>query len=66
VREQQPVTATLYNILGQQVRTVHDGPLTANTRHTMTVNASSLASGIYFLRVDGESFQTTRKITLAQ
>jgi hypothetical protein len=32
----------------------------------MTVNASSLASGIYFLRVDGESFQTTRKITLAQ
>lgn len=66
VREQQQVTATLYNILGQQVRTVHDGPLTANTRHTMTVNASSLASGIYFLRVDGESFQTTRKITLAQ
>jgi hypothetical protein len=66
VREQQQVTATLYNILGQQVRTVHDGPLTANTRHTMTVNASSLASGIYFLRVDGESFRTTRKITLAQ
>ena len=66
VREQQPVTVTLYNILGQQVRTVHDGVLTANTRHTMTVNASSLASGIYFLRVDGESFQTTRKITLAQ
>jgi hypothetical protein len=30
------------------------------------VNASSLASGIYFLRVDGESFRTTRKITLAQ
>jgi len=66
VREQQQVTATLYNILGQQVRTVHDGPLAANARHTLTVNASSLASGIYFLRVDGESFQTTRKITLAQ
>jgi hypothetical protein len=66
VREAQPVTATLYNVLGQQVQTVHEGRLRANTLHTMTVDASSLASGIYFLRIDGASFQTTRKLMLAQ
>jgi len=66
VREKQDVRVVLYNVLGQEVRTLHDGPLAANTPRTVRVNGSSLASGVYFVRVQGETFQTTRKVTLAQ
>ena len=66
VREKQDVRVVLYNVLGQEVRTLHDGPLAANTPRTVTVDGSSLASGVYFVRVQGETFQTTRKVTLAQ
>ena len=66
VREKQDVRVALYNVLGQAVRTLHDGPLPANTPRTMAIDGSSLASGVYFVRVQGETFQATRKITLAQ
>jgi len=66
VREKQNVRVVLYNVLGQEVRTLHDGPLAANTPRTVPVDGSSLASGVYFVRVRGETFQTTRKVTLAQ
>jgi len=66
VREKQDVRITLYNVLGQEVRTLHDEPLAANTPRTVTVDGSSLASGVYFVRVQGETFQTTRKVTLTQ
>lgn len=66
VREKQDVRVALYNVLGQEVRALHDGPLPANTPRTMAIDGSSLASGVYFVRVQGETFQATRKITLAQ
>jgi hypothetical protein len=66
VREKQDVRVALYNVLGQEVRALHDGPLPANTPRTMAIDGSSLASGVYFVRVQGDTFQATRKITLAQ
>jgi len=66
VREKQDVRVVLYNVLGQEVRTLHDEPLAANTPRTVAVDGSSLASGVYFVRVQGETFQTTRKVTLTQ
>lgn len=60
VRQSQPVTAAVYNVLGQQVATLHDGPLPAQTPTTLRLG-SALSSGVYFLRVEGESFATTRK-----
>jgi hypothetical protein len=66
VREKQDVRVVLYNVLGQAVRTLHDGPLPANTPRTVAVDGSSLASGVYFVRVQGEAFQATRKVTLTQ
>jgi hypothetical protein len=60
VRQSQPVTATVYNVLGQQVATLHDGPFPAQTPTTLRLG-SALSSGVYFLRVEGESFAVTRK-----
>jgi hypothetical protein len=65
VREEQPVRAALYNALGQQVALLHDGPLPAQDPRTFTVG-EALSSGVYFLRVEGESFTTTKKFVRVQ
>ncbi|MEF8797329.1 MAG: S8 family serine peptidase [Salinivenus sp.] len=65
VREEQPVRVALYNALGQQVALLHDGPLPAQDPRTFTVG-EALSSGVYFLRVEGESFTTTKKFVRVQ
>lgn len=54
----------LYNVLGQEVRRVADGPLAAGS-HIVSVDGSGLAGGVYLLRatVDGEA-QTRRLLLL--
>jgi hypothetical protein len=44
------VRLTLHDLLGREVRTVLDGPASAG-EHILTLNAGSLASGSYFLRI---------------
>jgi photosystem II stability/assembly factor-like uncharacterized protein len=58
------VTLTLFNTLGQEVRTLVDERLSAG-EHSVSIDGSSLASGTYFLRLmttDGTA--ATRKIEL--
>ena len=66
VRTEQAVTVRLYDVLGRQVRTVHEGPLAPDRAHTLRVNAGDLSSGLYLLRADGEHFQRTRRITVVR
>ena len=56
VPEEQVLTATLYNILGQRVAT-QQLPVQAGY-HTLTMSLGHLATGVYFLRVDGRTSQT--------
>jgi len=53
----------VYNIAGQKVATIADGAFDAG-RHTVDWNASDLASGIYFYRLNTDHFSTTRKMVL--
>ncbi len=48
--EQAQVTATLYNALGQPVRTVQRGQMSAGTA-ALVVDAAGLATGAYLVRV---------------
>lgn len=66
VRDQEPVTVGLYNLLGKQVKVLLDETLASQSSKRLTINTSELSSGIYFLRVHGESFRETRKITVVQ
>jgi len=63
VQEEQHVTATVYNVLGQRVATLHEGPVAAESPMTLAVRDASLPSGVYFLRISGETFATHRKFT---
>ncbi|MFI5251969.1 MAG: FG-GAP-like repeat-containing protein [Bacteroidota bacterium] len=67
---QSQVRLILYNVLGQVVRTLADGPQQAGYQETEW-NASNNASGIYFYRLDATSisdptkhFSQTRKMLL--
>jgi len=64
--ESQHVRATVYNSIGQQVRTVLDREVQANAPIDLSINGDRLASGVYFLQVQGETFEATRKMVLAR
>ncbi len=66
VRDAQPVTVSLYNVLGQKVTTLMNEPMAGQSTKTITLDASRLSSGIYFVRVVGERFQGTQKITVVR
>jgi hypothetical protein len=57
------ITLKIYNLLGEEVKTlVNEFKEIGN--HTVQFNASNLASGIYFYRLQAESFIQTRKMIL--
>jgi len=60
VQKAQDVRVSVYNVLGKRVALLHDGPMPANNPTTLRVGAD-LQSGVYFLRVEGNSFSVTRK-----
>jgi len=66
VRKTQDVTVELYDLLGRQVRTVHEGALTAGSRHQVTLEAGDLAGGTYLLRADGETFSDTQRVVVVK
>ncbi len=59
------VTVRVYNLLGQEVAAPFAGRQHAGT-HTVVVDASKLASGVYFYRVQAGSSALTRKMTVVK
>ena len=57
------VSLEVYNIVGQRVATLVNGVQSAGT-HMVQWNASSQASGIYFLRIQSEAGVLIRKMML--
>jgi S-formylglutathione hydrolase len=56
----------LFDTLGRQVLTVHDGPIIAGN-HEFAVRADGLASGLYFLNARmGETARETQKVVLVR
>ena len=64
VREQQPVRAVLYDVMGREVQVLFDGTAAAGQMQTVRIDGSRLASGMYLVRVAGRSFSRTQTITL--
>ena len=56
-------TLRVYNLLGQEVAVVADGVLTAGW-HTVSWNASDLASGVYLYRLEAGGRKETRQMVL--
>jgi len=63
-----PVTLTIYNIMGQEVLTLLDKPLSAG-RHRLNWDGTDagghqVSSGIYFYALRAENFQQTKRMIL--
>jgi len=62
------VELTVFNVLGQQVRTLVNSDMPAGT-HTVTwdgnaTDGNSVASGVYFYRIAADNFAMTRKMMM--
>jgi TctA family transporter len=57
------VKLTVYNILGQQIRTVVDTRMNAG-QQSIVFDASKLASGVYFYRLEAGDFSAVKKMLL--
>lgn len=62
----QNVTVKVFNTLGQEVATLHEGVLLANTKHAFSFEAKGLNSGTYLIQVKGKNFTQTRTATLVK
>ncbi|HRN25776.1 MAG TPA: T9SS type A sorting domain-containing protein [Ignavibacteriaceae bacterium] len=63
VPEASIVNLTVYNAIGEAVKEIVNNYYEVGS-HEVIFNASNLASGIYFVRMESGSFVSTRKITL--
>jgi len=61
--EDATVVLTVYNILGQEIRTLVNEPQVAGF-HTVTWNASDVSSGVYFYRIAANDFSATKSMIL--
>ena len=66
VAEPQAVSAELLDITGRRVLSLFDGPIAGHFPLRLSVEASNLPSGLYLVRVTGEDFTTTRRISLVR
>jgi hypothetical protein len=56
----------VYDVLGRRVAVLHDGPLAAERTERLALSAQGLASGVYLVRVAGEAFTATRRLTVVR
>jgi hypothetical protein len=61
--QQSPVKVVLYNLLGQRLKTVVDKSVPAGN-HTIHVDVTTLASGVYFTFVQAGTITARQKIVL--
>ena len=62
----ESVSLTVLDLLGREVLVLHQGPLAGGTAHTFQVNASALPAGQYLIRAQGESFASTKRLTVVR
>ncbi len=63
--EATEVRLEVFNILGQRVALLHNGPQTAGF-HTAIFDASRLSSGMYLYRIQAGNFIQSRKMTVVK
>ena len=62
----QRVTATVYDALGRAVQTAFTGDVAPSTGVTITVDTAALAPSTYLVRVEGETFAQSRRLTVVR
>lgn len=64
VERRQNVTVEVYNLLGQRVLSIFQGPMAAGETRQFTFDGGSVPSGVYLYSVRGERFSDTRQVRI--
>jgi hypothetical protein len=64
VRKTQSVAVDVYDVLGRRVAVPFDEEVRGQQTRSVPVDASRFASGVYFLRIRGETFRATERMTV--
>ena len=60
------VTVALYNMIGQRVSVLHEGTVQAGSPFPLSIDAASLSSGRYLLRISGGGINETQPVTVVR
>jgi hypothetical protein len=66
VRKTQEVTVSLYDLMGRRIRVPHRREIQGQKTKRIPLSVDGLASGVYFVRVRGDEFATTRRLTVVR
>jgi FG-GAP-like repeat len=64
--EPQRVTLDVHDVMGRRVQKLHEGKLPAVVEHSFAIPALGLPSGIYFVRLAGETFTRSIPVTIVK
>ena len=62
----EQVRAEIFDLKGRKTATIFDGLVRGGAEERLRLDTSALVSGTYFLRVLGETFEESRKITVVR
>jgi choice-of-anchor B domain-containing protein len=62
----QRVRAEVFDAMGRQVAVSFDGHVAAGSRTTLVFDAEDLPAGVYIVRVTGETFGTSARLSVVQ
>ncbi len=62
----ETVSVDVFDALGRRVQTVFSGAMVPGTTETVELRTSDLPAGVYVVRVSGESFVSTRNMTVVR
>lgn len=66
VHETQSVEISLYNVLGQRVKTVYSSTAQKNEKHAVNINTSDLSSGTYFISLEAGGDRKSQKLVVTK
>jgi len=64
--EREQVTVDLYDSLGRHLATLQEGTIPAGADRTLEIRGDQHGSGVYFLRIQSETLNTTKKVVVAR
>lgn len=64
VGESQSIVAEVFDVAGRRVATLQDGVAQAGSPLALTLDGTDLPAGLYLVRVQGETFSATERVSL--